>query len=349
MKVGLVLGAGGVVGASWLVGALEALVSETGWDPASADRIVGTSAGSVVGCLLAEGIPPEYMSAYIGGRTLDTVADMEQRGDALAAQDGGATFRLHRGLPRLGPGSLQMALSTMRRPLRHTGATLVAGWLPQGFVSTKPISDLVSTFVSSEWPDHPSFWAVAADYGSGRRIAFGRADAPPARAVDAVAASCAIPSFYHPVRIGDRRYVDGGICSPSNLDLLCGYDLDLVVCLNPMSSPAPLTGGSPGDRLGALLRGAAGRRLRREVEKLRKSGTEVLLIQPTARDLQVMGWNFMARGRRVEVVEMAVRTTALELRRLRGRRLMPPKSARRRVRRDLAALAPLGLADAAAA
>jgi NTE family protein len=55
MKIGLVLGAGGVVGASWLMGALEAVESETGWAPGSAERIVGTSAGSVVGALVAGG------------------------------------------------------------------------------------------------------------------------------------------------------------------------------------------------------------------------------------------------------------------------------------------------------
>ena len=37
---------------------------------------------------------------------------------------------------------------------------------------------------------------------------------------DAVAASCAIPGFYRPVEIGGRRYVDGGLYSASNLDLL---------------------------------------------------------------------------------------------------------------------------------
>ncbi len=31
------LGAGGVVGASWLVGALQAIEAETGWTPADAD------------------------------------------------------------------------------------------------------------------------------------------------------------------------------------------------------------------------------------------------------------------------------------------------------------------------
>ncbi|MDQ3631167.1 MAG: patatin-like phospholipase family protein, partial [Actinomycetota bacterium] len=60
-RVGLVLGAGGVLGAAWLQGALAALVDATGWDPGSADRVVGTSAGSVIGTLLACGVPPWYM------------------------------------------------------------------------------------------------------------------------------------------------------------------------------------------------------------------------------------------------------------------------------------------------
>ena len=71
-----------------------------------------------------------------------------------------------------------------------------------------------------------------------------------AKVSQAVAASCAIPAFYHPVSVDGRRYIDGGICSPSNLDLLCGEELDLVVCLNPMSSLAQISGGSPGDRVG---------------------------------------------------------------------------------------------------
>ena len=49
MRVGLVLGAGGVIGGAWLMGALEALEAETGWDAADAEQIVGTSAGSVIG------------------------------------------------------------------------------------------------------------------------------------------------------------------------------------------------------------------------------------------------------------------------------------------------------------
>lgn len=308
MRTGLVLGAGGVAGASWLVGALEALTEETGWDPASADRIVGTSAGAVVGCLLAHGVPTSDMRGYITG--------MDEHGEPiLDAGLDGARFRLHLGIPRVSPGSVRLCLSTLLRPHRHPASAVVAGWLPAGPVSTGPIAEVIDHFVDADWADHPGFWAVAMDYATGRRTVFGREDAPEARAADAVAASCAIPGFYRPVAIGGRRYVDGGVCSPSNLDLLCGQDLDMVVCLSPLTCGEAAGRGSAGEIANALLRDVARRRLERELRKLRAGGTEVMLIQPTASDLRVMGWNLMSRARRGEVIEMAARTTAQRLRR----------------------------------
>jgi NTE family protein len=67
VKVGLVLGAGGVLGGAWLVGGMSALARETEWDPGSADHIVGTSAGSMVGALVAAGVPPWFMVAHSRG------------------------------------------------------------------------------------------------------------------------------------------------------------------------------------------------------------------------------------------------------------------------------------------
>src|SRR5256885_13397033 len=55
-RVGLVLGAGGVLGGAWLAGALTALRTVTGWDPAAAHVMLGTSAGSVLAALLAGGV-----------------------------------------------------------------------------------------------------------------------------------------------------------------------------------------------------------------------------------------------------------------------------------------------------
>jgi len=330
MRVGLVLGAGGVVGASWLIGALEALEAETGWRAAEAERIVGTSAGAVVGALAAGGIPAEYMSAYSAGRTLDAFAEAESRAGALTDRVLGSEYRLQRALPPVGPGSWRLALNTLLHVRRHTPATVLAGWLPRGFISTTPIQRLVETFVSGAWPDHPGYWAVAADYGSGKRVAFGRDGAPDARVAEAVAASCAIPGFYHPVKIAGRRYVDGGICSTSNLDLLRGAGLDLVVCLNPMSSVAPIAGGSPADRFARAMRAAVGRRLGHEARKLREDGAEVLVLQPGRDDCALMGVNLMSGARRVQVMEQARKSTARDLRRLRGTGLLPARSTRRR-------------------
>lgn len=344
MKVGLVLGAGGVVGAAWLIGALEALAAETGWDPSSADHIIGTSAGSVVGALVADGIAPEYLAAYSSGRTLDEVQDVDGRVARLAARVGGPEkldevaermtgdqLKLQLAPPPIGPGSWRLALNTLRHPRSHAPSAMLAGWLPRGFVSTEPISDLVETFVAGDWPDHPNYWAIAADYRTGERVAFGREDAPRANVGQAVASSCAIPGFYHPVRVDGRRYVDGGVCSMSNLDLLAGRGLDLVVCLNPTSSLAEIAGGTPAERVGGLVRGLSGRRLGREARKLRAEGTELLLVQPSEEDVAGMGLNLMARGRRVEVMERARRTTALALRELRGTdQLMPWRNRRRR-------------------
>lgn len=331
MRVGLVLGAGGVVGASWLIGALEALESETGWSGASADRIVGTSAGSVIGALTAAGVSPEIMGAYATGKSLDGYAEAEARVDDLGERYTGSEYKLTKSLPPLGPGSWRLIAGTLRRPRQHNAAAVLAGWLPRGFVSTEPISKLVGSYVDGNWPEHPSYWAVAADYATGKRTVFGRDGAPPADVREAVAASCAIPGFYHPPKIAGRRYVDGGICSNSNLDVLAGDDLDLVVCLNPMSSLIQATGGSPADRFAALLRGAAGRRLGHEARKLRGSGTRVVILQPGPEDCRLMGLNLMSGARRLEVMEQARRSVARDLRAMRGRKdVVLPGRARRR-------------------
>jgi NTE family protein len=336
-RLGLVLGAGGVVGASWLMGALEALEDETGWRATEAERIVGTSAGSVVGAMLADGLEPALMTAYSAGRSLDAYAEAEARAGAFAEKLDDVPYRLHRGLPHVGPGSLPLAARTLLRPHRHPPGHLLAAVMPRGFISTEPIQDVVRRFVRDGWPEHPGYRAVAADLDTGRRTVFGDAGAPPATAAEAVAASCSIPGFYAPVRIAGRSYVDGGICSVSNLDAVRGLGLDLVVCLNPMTSRAAIGGRSPADRFAGLMRAAAGRRLGHEARKLREEGTRVLLLQPSRDCLDVMGANLMARDRRIEVMEQARRNTAFELRRVRatqaGKALMPPPVRRTPARR----------------
>jgi len=308
-----VLGAGGVLGGAWLTGALEALATETGWDPGAADHIVGTSAGSMIGAIVAAGVPPWFMTAHSRGEVFEGLAGPDGQPAAEADRSAGAVFRLQRALPPIGPGSWRLAASSLSRPSKNTPLALMVGWLPRGVMSTDSLKDTVRRVCPDGWVSHPAFWAVACDYSTGRRVAFGREDAPPAQLADAVAASCAIPGFYHPVRIGRQRYVDGGVRSPSNLDLLAGRELDLVICLNPTSTREP---AQPGllDRVVGATRSAAGRRLGKEARRLRSEGTEVVLVQPVADDLAVMGRNLMSGRRRNEVIETALRTVTEQLR-----------------------------------
>jgi NTE family protein len=321
MKVGLVLGAGGVLGGAWLTGALHALARETDWDPAEADYVVGTSAGSMIGSLLAAGVPPWFMVAHSRGESFEGLTGPDGRPAADADRSAGAVFRLHRGLPAIGPGSVRMALTAMSNPLRHTPFQLMAGWLPAGLISTDSLSEVVRRAVPGRWVDHPNFWAVACDYQTGKRVPFGRTGSPRANVADAVAASCAIPGFYRPVRIGKRRFVDGGVCSASSVDLVAGRGLDLVICLNPLSGAAG-TPIDPRDWLGAVSRGANGRRLAHELRKVRRFGTEVLVVEPIAEDLRAMGRNMMSTSRRQEVIDTAERTVLEQLRAPRARALL---------------------------
>lgn len=157
-------------------------------------------------------------------------------------------------------------------------------------------------------------WIVALDYASGRRVVFGQKDSPPAHLWQAVEASCAIPGLYRPVEIGGRLYVDGGVWSPSNLDLLARTDVDTVVALNPMSSLAPGLPTTILERVERRVRASSGRRLGREARRLRDRGVRVLLIQPEAEDLDAMGINLMDPTRRSDVLETALRTVEKRLR-----------------------------------
>ena len=309
LNVGLVLGAGGVLGGAWLVGALEALTRETGWDPGSADCIVGTSAGSMIGGLIACGVPPWFMVAHSAGEDVEVEGLDDPHGDRSA----GARYGLHRAIPALGPGSWRLALGSLARPYRYAPATVAAGWLPRGIVSTEPLKDTIRRVAGDGWAPHPHLRIVACHYGSGARVPFGAPEHPAALA-DAVAASCAIPGFYHPVTIDGHRYVDGGIRSTSNLDVLAGLGLDLVVCLHPMSSLHTASASGLAERLAGALRQQAGRRMRHEARRVLGAGTDVVLLQPNVVDLDAMGTNLMSRRRRHDVVETAVRSVTEHLR-----------------------------------
>lgn len=291
-RVGLVLGAGGYLGAAWLAGALFALHDEIGWDARTADYVIGTSAGAVIGALCAVGNGPARVAASM----------------AAPASGGDDWWRADHPR-RLWPGSPSLGLATLRDPAGKTALGLLAGWLPRGRHSTEPFKRLIRTSAPSGWRDRPGLWVVASDYQSGARRVFRSEADDDVELADVVAASCAVPGIYRPVLIDGREFVDGALRSSSNLDVVRDLDLDLVVCLNPSSclSSEPAVGAP--SRIGQRLRRAATRRVAREAAIVTEAGTDVALIEPTRRDRDAMGWNQLGRGRAAAVVHTAVATT----------------------------------------
>src|SRR4051812_27370312 len=113
MRVGLVLGGGGLSGIAFHAGALCAMEHDLGWDPRSAELIVGTSAGSVVGALLRFGVPASDLAARATGAVTST---------GTTARPGPGARRRPRPLPSLSARDLV-------RPLRLPHHSLVTSTL----------------------------------------------------------------------------------------------------------------------------------------------------------------------------------------------------------------------------
>jgi NTE family protein len=296
-RVGLVLGAGGVVGQAYHSGVLAALEHDYGWDPRTADLIVGTSAGSITGSLLRSGVPASELAAWT------VKAPLTAEGRLLHEMFGTeipefAPFRpvdLLRRLPTL-PAREMIEHAIVRpwhfRPLAAALALLAPG----RFDIVQQLARL-GEVEGGAWP-RKELWICAVRRRDGRRVVFGSAEAPEAPLHLAVAASCAVPGYFAPVRIGEHVYVDGGAHSPTNADLLLKSDLDLVIMVSPMSGPSRL----PTDIYGAS-RWHAARLARQEAKRLRAQGTEVVVFRPGASVQAVMGNDFMGRQRVEEILQ----------------------------------------------
>jgi NTE family protein len=211
----LVLGGGGLAGIAWHVGMLAGLADQ-GLDVTDADLIVGTSAGATAAAQVASGIP---LAECFRGQVDPALQNEELRPPGMSIGDlWEAMVRLIEEIRdpaelRRRVGSMALDADTVPESVRRA---VVAGRLP-----------------SDEWPEQPMA-TTAVDAVTGERRVFAAGSG--VGLVDAVAASSAVPGIWPPVTIGAARYVDGGVYSLCNADLVTGFGRVLV--LAPMVDPA---------------------------------------------------------------------------------------------------------------
>ncbi|MFF4322732.1 patatin-like phospholipase family protein [Streptomyces sp. NPDC001568] len=205
----LVLGGGGLTGIGWETGILYGLARE-GVDLTTADLVVGTSAGSVVGAQLTSGLltPQQLYERQLGDATGEAVARfgaglLARYAVAMARSRDAAQYRRR-------IGAMALAADTGPEAVRR--------------------EVLKARLVSHEWPER-RLVVTAVDALSGELTAFDRAG--DAGLVDAVSASCAVPGVWPPVTVAGRRFIDGGVRSATNADIAAGYRR--VVIIAPMA------------------------------------------------------------------------------------------------------------------
>ena len=309
MAVALVLGAGGVAGGAFHSGVLAALHTSTGWDPRNSDVVVGTSAGSLAGATLRAGFSPADMLARAEGRTLSAQGDLLMR--KVGPYRGPPPFRLA-ARRRSGQEVAAALARAVARPFSAPPWALFTGLLPEGQVSTAMISDAITGLHDEPWPKRP-LWICAVRQADGRRTVFGRDDRD-AHVAEAVAASCAIPGFFSPVEINGTAYVDGGVHSPTNADVLLDKAAGTFPKIVLISSPMSQSGGSARNAT-TVVRRWSSTLLGAEAVRLRRRGMHVIAFQPTLADIEVMGVNAMDPSRRAAIARQAYESTMRRLER----------------------------------
>lgn len=293
------------MGSAYHAGALTALEHDLGWDPRSADVIVGTSAGSLVGALLRVGIPASDLAAHLveayDEATHPLVKGRHVSRPTLPPMD---MRRMILRLPRL--PSTALLGRWLRRPWSVMPLSALISLMPDGTIALRDELMFFDDAAPGGWTEDP-LWICTTRRSDLRRVIFGRGELF-TRLATAVAASCAIPGFLSPITIGTQAYVDGGVHSPTNADVLRDEDLDLVIIVSPMSAEQILGWGPE-----AAVRRHAHRKLVKECQRLEAVGIPTLVLAPGPRVLAHTGLDFMCPDRVAEIVGASFLDTGRQL------------------------------------
>jgi NTE family protein len=238
-KTALVLGGGGFTGGVYEIGALRALdLLAVNSSVNEFDIYVGTSAGSFIAALCANGVTPEEMMRVV---TREGAAPFQE-------VDLGDLLRLNLGeLARKGVLLPWRALGLARKVVEQRGQVSMmdvvlglAEGLPSGAYTGAGIETYLHKVLdepgrTDDFREMPrELYLTATDLDTCERIVFGQEGFDDVPISTAVRASGALPMVYAPVEVDGRELVDGGLMSTTNLDIAVEAGAKLIVVINPL-------------------------------------------------------------------------------------------------------------------
>jgi NTE family protein len=322
-KTALVLGGGGFTGGVYEIGALRALdllaVNSTIND---FDVYVGTSAGSFIAGMLANGVTPDEMMQVINRRIPSDLEDLNL-GTALKPNYLGFVQKA---------AALPLRTLELARSLAQMGdfsaidiGVGLAEALPAGFYSNGGIADYVEGALSEDGRLDDfrlldkELYLTATDLDTCERIVFGEEgwnDVPISKAIQC---STALPVVYKPVDLKGRQMVDGGIRSTTNVDIAVEKGAKFIIVVNPLvpfvndfEKTIPTVFGTRVRRVSDMglpaianqtFRLIAHARLHEAVTHWEEKypGVDIILVEPEPNDELMFGTPIMDYSRRLKI------------------------------------------------
>jgi NTE family protein len=328
-RLALACAGGGVTGAIYEIGALAAL--EERLEDVSVndfDVFIGVSAGAYISALLASGMAPGVLFRNVT-RSAGARTDVDDLG----------LFRLNLEeillrFVRAPVTILDAAWDYYKNSHETTLTDLVAALgtlLPSGVFKNDGLEEWLAN-----WLSHPgrtndfrkltrALRIVAVDLDTGEATTFGAPGNDAVPISKAVAASCALPGLYKPVRIGGVDYIDGGVRKTAHLSLAFQERCGLTVCVNPIvplrflrqgdffgwNGRSQLKRGGLTTILDQVFRVTLHSRMNYGLSRYRREDPEadILLFEPRADELPRFMRNIMRTSGRARIAEYAYRTT----------------------------------------
>jgi NTE family protein len=335
-KTALVLGGGGFTGGVYEIGALRAIdLLATNRTVNQFDVYVGTSAGSFVSSLVANGVTPEEMMRVLNRDLPSPFRDISL--STLLQPNYTGFVKSSLTLPLKLLGVVRELAENLRETSAVDLASALAAALPPGVYTGRGIERYIEEVLSD--PDRTNdfrmlereLYLVATDLDTTERVIFGEGEWAEVPISTAVAASGALPGIYEPVNIGEREFIDGGILSTTNIDVAIERGARFVVVINPLvpyindfEKNIPTMTGSRARRVSDMGMAAIANqtfrllshdRLHRAVEdwEERYPGVDIILIEPELNDELMFGTSILDYRARLQIAKHGFESVTMKL------------------------------------